>query len=131
MIDVEQGVFAHVATAVSGLLAPGCFRSVYVPSATKFPCATLMETDNASSVYQLSSADHEEFALLTYEANVYAMSKGECRAVMDAIDTAMTKLGFTRTMMQFVPNLADNMIFRYIARYQAEAGHDGIIYRRA
>ena len=130
MIDVEKDVFDHVYQSVVHLLPDGCFKSVYVPRPSKFPFATLIETGNETSVRNRTSADEEQFAILTYEANVYSMSKSECRAVMDAIDTSMTTLGFTRRTLQFVPNLADSTLFRYVARYTAEADNNKTIYRR-
>lgn len=131
MIDVETDVFDYVYPFVAPLVPDGCFRSVYVPSSSKFPCATLMETDNVTDVKFRSTAILEDYAILTYEANVYAMSKSECRTVMSALDEGMTRLGFTRATLQFVPNLADSTIWRCVARYTASADRNKVIYRRA
>ena len=131
MIDVETHVFDYVYEAVSPLVPSGCFKSVYVPNPSKFPFATLMEMDNTTDTKRLSSSSEEEYAIVTYEANVYAQDKFDCREVMDALDTAMTKLGFTRLSMSFIPNLADSTIFRITARYRAEADQNNVIYRHA
>ena len=131
MIDVEDDVFNYVYSDVSALVPSGCFKSVYVPSPPKFPFATLMEMDNISDTRRMTSADEEPFALITYEANVYAMDKPECRSVMSALDTAMIRLGFTRISMSFIPNLADTTIFRMTARYRAEADVNKVIYRHS
>lgn len=130
MIDVEPFIFDHVYQTVAPLLPEGGFRSVYVPSAPVFPFATLMEMNNTTDRRRRSTAEYEEFALLTYEANVWAADRDTCKTIMDALDGAMTQLGFSRDMMTYVPNLADSTIFRYVARYSAEAGADNIIYRR-
>ena len=130
MIDVEADVFDYVYEAVSPLVPKGCFKSVYVPNPSKFPFATLMEMDNMTDKANRSSALHEEYAIITYEANVYATDKFDCRDVMNALDTAMISLGFTRLSSQFVPNLSDQTIFRYTARYQATADANKVIYRK-
>ena len=48
---------------------------------------------------------------------------------MAVIDDVMTGLGFTRTMLQQLPNMNDATIFRLTARYTA-AVIDNTIYRR-
>ena len=131
MIDVEDAVFDAVYRSVKDHVPEGCFESVYVPNPSMFPFATLMEMDNITDTAHQSNVQRDEYAVLTYEANVYAMSKLECRDVMNALDKAMIHLGFTRSFMQFIPNLADNTIFRYTARYRAAADHNNVIYRHA
>ena len=131
MIDVESDVFDYVYPFVAQLVPQGCFKSVYIPNPSKFPFATLMEMDNITDKRNRSSAMNEEYAIITYEANVYATDKFDCRDVMNAIDTAMTRLNFSRLSMQFVPNLLDSTIFRITARYQATADGNKVIYRKS
>ena len=131
MIDVESDVFDYVYPFVESLVPQGCFQSVYVPNPPKFPFATLMEMDNITDKRNRSSAMNEEYAIITYEANVYATDKFDCRDVMNAIDTAMTSLNFSRLSMQCVPNLLDSTIFRITARYQATADGNKVIYRKS
>ena len=130
MIDIEADVFNRVYESVAPLVPQGCFKSVYVPNPPKFPFATLMEMDNFTDKANRSSALDEEYAVVTYEANVYATDKFECREVMNALDTEMLRLGFQRLSMQFIPNLADNTIFRYTSRYQATTDRNKVIYRK-
>ena len=120
MIDLECDVFNAVYSDVFSLVPTGCFKSMYVPNPTKFPFATLMEIDNYTDSRMRSSADIEDYAIITYEANVYAMDKPGCRKVMDALDKALTRLGFTRLSMGTVPNLADAQLFRMTGKYRAE-----------
>lgn len=132
MIDVEAHVFNYVypfVIAVPNFPAQN-FKSMYVPNPSSFPFATLMEMDNVLDTKNRSSAIDEEYAIITYEANSYAMDKFQCRAVADAIDRGMISLNFARLSMQFIPNLADNTIFRITARYQAVADGNLVIYRR-
>ena len=130
MIDIEADVFNRVYESVAPLVPQGCFKSVYVPNPPKFPFATLMEMDNFTDKANRSSALDEEYAVVTYEANVYATDKFDCRDVMNVLDTEMLRLGFHRLSMQFVPNLADNTIFRYTSRYQATTDRNKVIYRK-
>ena len=130
MIDIEADVFNRVYESVAPLVPQGCFKSVYVPNPPKFPFATLMEMDNFTDKANRSSALDEEYAAVTYEANVYATDKFDCRDVMNALDTEMLRLGFHRLSMQFIPNLADNTIFRYTSRYQATTDRNKVIYRK-
>lgn len=129
MIDVEIGVFDYVYPNVAPLVPDGCFKSMYVPNPSTLPFATLMEVDNITDTRHRSSARNEDYAIVTYEANVYADNKSECRSVMDAIDTSMMQLGFTRTSMLNVPNLLDPALYRITARYRAAANADNIIFR--
>ena len=129
MIDVESAVFDYVYPSVAPLVPEGCFRSVYVPSPPKFPFATLMEIDNQTDERLRSTAVDEEFAVVTYEANVYAQDKATCRGVMDALDRAMVTLGFMRMSLSFIPNLADSTLFRCTGRYRAAADANNVIYR--
>ena len=130
MIDIEADVFNRVYESVAPLVPQGCFKSVYVPNPPKFPFATLMEMDNFTDKANRSSALDEEYAVVTYEANVYATDKFDCRDVMNVLDTEMLRLGFHRLSMQFVPNLADNTIFRYTSRYQATTDRNKVIHRK-
>lgn len=131
MIDVEIGVFDHVYESVSPLVPNNCFKSMYVPNPTALPFATLYEVDNVMDTRFRTTADTEEFAIVSYEANVFAEEKIQCREIMDALDTAMTGIGFTRVSMQYVPNLLDPALFRLTTRYRAEVDANNTIYRHA
>ena len=129
MIDVETDVFNYVYSSVSAVVPTGCFKSEYVPNPAKFPFVTLIEMDNVTDEHMRASGDTEEYAILTYETNVYAMSKHQCRTVADVLDRKLTELGFTRISMGFIPNLADSQVYRLTGRYRAEADANKVIYR--
>ena len=129
MIDVEADVFSAVYPSVAPLVPYGCFKSMYVPRPPAFPFSTLMEVSNRTATRQRGTATLEEYAVLTYEANVYAQDKLTCRRVMNVLDTAMIKLNFTRVSLQFIPNLADSSLFRYTARYTAAVDTNKRIFR--
>jgi len=130
MIDVEEDVFDYVYPYVAPLCAEGCFNSEYVPSPVGLPHATLMEMDNIPDMYNRGTADTEEYSVLTYEANVYAETKPECRQLMSAMDEAMTTLGFTRISSTFVPNAANTNIYRIVARYRGAVNGEKTVFRR-
>lgn len=130
MIDVEARVFDAVYPAVVEVIPAANFKSQFEPNPASFPFATLYEVNNNTDTRHRSTAKDEEYAILTYEANAYALNKADSRKAIDAIDTAMIRLGFTRTMLQQIPNLADTRIFRMTARYQAAVDANNVIYRR-
>lgn len=129
MVDIEADVFNRVYESVAPLVPNGCFKSMFVPNPPKFPFVTLMEMDNVTDARRKTQTGTEEYAVITYEANVYAQDKFSCREAMDALDKAMVQLNFTRLSMRFIPNLADSTIFRITARYRAAADENKVIYR--
>ena len=130
MIDIEADVFDCVYESVAPVVPDGCFKSVFLPDPSRFPFATLMEIDNLTDRTNRSSSLTEDYAIVTYEANVYDTTKHGCRTVMSALDDAMVQLGFMRLSAVFVPNLADPNLFRYTARYQAVADQNKVVYRK-
>jgi hypothetical protein len=99
MINAEADVFDYVYPSVVALVPEGCFKNEYVPEIAKLPFASLMEIDNQTDTWHQSSADDEEFAVVTYEENTFGATKDECRTVMNALDESIVRLGFTRLSM--------------------------------
>ena len=56
--------------------------------------------------------------------------KTECKAIIALIDSKMEALGFTRTLMNPVPNEEDATVYRMVARYGAIVSKNKTIYRR-
>lgn len=129
MVDIERDVFDAVYPAVSELVPAGNFKSMYVPNPASLPFATLIEVSSSTNARHLDTSENEPLATINYEANVYAEDKHTCRTVMNALDKAMKNLNFINTMMQFIPNLADDTVFRMTARYVADASENKTIYR--
>lgn len=134
MIDVESEVFSAVEAVVREAYPKVFMTGEYVKSPSSFPCVSLVEISNA--VYRNSSTStvEENHAAVTYEVNVYSnKSKGkkaECREIMNLIDTKLADIGFTRMMLEPVPNMEDATIYRLLSRYRAVVGKDHTIYRR-
>lgn len=129
MIDVELHVFNDVYDDVAPLCAKNGFRSVHTPSPTVFPTATLFEMDNRTDRTRNSTSDFEDYAVLTYEAHVYATSKATCRKVFSALDEALTRRNFNRFSGAYAPNLDNAQVHEYVARYQVRVSHDGCLSR--
>lgn len=133
MIDIETLVFSDVATALRAAHAGIFVSGEPVDAPAKFPAVTIAEQDNA--VYaKMSTLTIENHAKLLYEVNVFSNKtsgkKQECKAVMATLDARFAALGFTRTMCNPVPNLADAKIYRMIARYTGVADRDARIYTK-
>ena len=130
MINIETDVFDTVYREVEFLLPEGCFTSEYVPSPPALPHASLIEMDNYTDRSLQDTAFQERFAIVMYEANVYAEDKFTCKRIMGAIDSVMQKLGFTRMSMRPVDNVANISIHRIVARYRATVDDRKYIFRK-
>lgn len=130
MIDFETAIFNEVYPSVAPLCAKNAFRSIHTPVPTAFPTATLFELGNTTDRVRKSTAVEEDYAVLTYEAHVYATTKAESKSVFAALDNRMIQLGFLRMTGQPVQNPSNTKVFEYIARYQAEIDQSGQIFRR-
>lgn len=134
MIDVESEIFSDLSEVIRTAYPNIFMTGEYVKSPSSFPCVSLVEISNA--VYRNSSntSVEENHAAVTYEVNVYSnKSKGkkaECREIMNVIDTRLAEIGFTRMMLEPVPNMEDATIYRLLGRYRAVVGADHTIYRR-
>lgn len=103
----------------------------YVDTPAYFPATTIEEINN--SVYKrMSTLRIENAANVLYEVNVYSnkvgYKKAEAQEIMEFIDDIMSGLGFTRTMCNPLPNLADATIYRLTARYEAIVDTDHWVY---
>lgn len=130
MIDYETAIFDAVYPDVAPLCANNSFRSIHVPVPSAFPAACLFEMRNTTDTRRRTGAALEDFAIVTYEAHAYAMTKPKCKEVFGALDSRMTALGFNRISSDQIPNQGNTQVFEYVARYQAEIDQNGVIYRR-
>jgi hypothetical protein len=129
MIDYEVNVFDAVYRKVSHLFAKGKFVSMYVPSPTGFPAGSLVELTNSTVQKRQSSTPIENYAVVMYQLDVYALTKQEARSLLSEVDNVMIGLGFSRVGGEFLDNMSNVNVFRYAARYEAEIDRDGNIYR--
>lgn len=134
MIDCENDVFSAVAEDVRKA-CPSVFMSgEYIKTPSKFPFVSLIEMSNTAYDRTQSSGSLENHASLMYEVNIYSNKKSgkksECKAIAAIIDAVMARLGFSRTMLQPIPNMDDATIYRMTGRYTAVISKDKMIFRR-
>ena len=133
MNNIENDVFTKVATDIRNTFgATNIYvTGEYTPTPPKFPCVYIYEADNFNAGYD--GCNNEVVTGVMYEVEVFSNrqngKKAEAKSIMEVADTTLTALGFKRTMLSQVPNLADATIFRLTARYTA-AVIDNVIYRR-
>lgn len=134
MINIENEVFSKVSKKVRAEYPDIYMTGEYVKSPPSFPATSLVEMDNTVFDRTRTSSDNENHATIMYEVNTYSNKtkgkKSECKAIMTLIDNEMIGLGFTRTMLQPIPNMDDATIYRMTARYTAIVSKNKTIYRR-
>lgn len=134
MINIEEEIFDDVATEVRSKYPKIYMVGEYVKSPTSFPFVSLIEQDNYVYTKTQTSLSDENHCQLMYEVNVYSNKikgkKTECKEIMALIDSVMLHKGFTRTMLQPIPNIDDATIYRIVARYTGVVSKDKQIFRR-
>ena len=134
MINIENEVFDRVAKAARSVYPNIYISGEYVKSPPRFPAVSLVEIDNSVYTRTQTSDNVENHVELMYELDVYSNrksgKKSECKAIASLIDNEMAALGFSRIMLQPIPNMDDATIYRMKGRYRAVASKDKIIYRR-
>lgn len=134
MIDVENEVFNFVYEKLQEMYPTAYMTGEYVKSPPTFPCISLVEMDNQIYRNTRTSDSIENHVQVVYEVNVYSNKKkgkkAECKAIIGFIDKQLESLGFTRTLLNPVPNEQDATIYRMVARYRAIISKNNTIYRR-
>lgn len=130
MIDYEVKIFNRVHGKVAPLCANKKFVStVITEKPTAFPAASLIEVSNTTVRERQTSTPVENYGRIMYQLEVFATKKSDCRNVYATADTEMISMNFTRISGDFINNLDNSGVFRYVARYEAEIDPDGNIYR--
>lgn len=134
LIDVENFVFSRVAERFSAEFPNGSRYGEVVYTPAKFPCLTLVESDNYTYERSLTAEMKEHHAWLVYDANAYSNlvtgAKQECQAIMNLVDDEMMSMGFTRVFCTQTRN-EDNRIYRMTARYRGViSADDWRMYRK-
>jgi hypothetical protein len=134
MIDCENEIFNKVAESVKAVYPSVFISGEYIRTPSKFPFVSLIEMSNTAYDRTQSSGSLENHASLMYEVNIYSNKKSgkksECKAIATLIDNELAALGFSRTMLQPIPNMDDATIYRITGRYTAVISKDKAIYRR-
>lgn len=134
MIDIEKDIFTIVANAVRSVYPDIYMVGEYVKTPSKFPCVSLIEMDNSAYDKTQTSGNLENHVNVMYELDVYSNltsgKKSECKNIVALIDKEMLALGFSRTMLQPIPNMDDSTIYRMKGRYMAVVSENKTIFRR-
>ena len=134
MIDCENEIFSKVAKAVKAAYPSVSMSGEYVRTPSKFPFVSLIEMSNTAYDRTQTSGSLENHASLMYEVNIYSNKKSgkksECKEIAALIDNELATLGFSRTMLQPIPNMDDATIYRITGRYTAVISKDKKLYRR-
>ena len=134
MIDIENEIFTIVANAVRNVNPNIYIVGEYVKAPSKFPCISLIEMDNSAYDKTQTSGNLENHANVMYELDVYSNKtsgkKSECKAIASLVDKEMSALGFSRTMLQPIPNVDDATIYRMKGRYMGVISENKTIFRR-
>jgi len=123
MIDLENYIFNNVATSLRTNFPGVLVSGEYLNEPKSFPCVTI-EQIASSVVEDFRTENIENLTAVTFEINVYSNKasgrKAEAKSIINKADELITALGFTRTMLNPIPNIADATIYRFTARYQAK-----------
>lgn len=134
MIDIEREVFSIIAKALREKYPNVSVVGEYVKSPSKFPCVSIIESDNSVYNRTQTNGSLENHAEVMYEVNIYSNKssgkKSECKGIASLIDNKFATLGFSRIMLQPVPNMDDATIYRMVGRYEGVVSKDKIVYRR-
>lgn len=121
MIDIENIVINTVATAVWETYPNADVSSDYDPTPSTFPCVFIYELGNTSYPESFDDSLKEHLTNVMYQADVFALSKEDAKAIRDIVDTEMLGMKFTRTYNAPTLNV-DRTIKRYTLRYTAVVG---------
>lgn len=134
MINIEAEIFDTISKKVRGEYSDIYLTGEYVKSPPSFPAGSIVEMDNTTYDRTQTSSENENHVSVMYEVNVYSNKrvgkKTECKNIIALIDKEMIALGFSRTMLQPIPNMDDATIYRMTARYKAVVSKDKEIFRR-
>lgn len=129
MLDFEGKIFSTVSTALRAAFSGIFVSGEYVDAPPSFPAVTLTESSNTVIRNRRTAQRIENGVNVMYEANVYSNKKNgkkaQAREIMATLDEQMASLGFTRTFLNPVPNVADASIYRIVARYEAAVLPEG------
>lgn len=129
MIDVENYIFNAAYDDIAPLCAKNGYRSVQGQVPTVFPAVNLFEMDNRINTDMWSNSGSDDYAILTYEAHVFATTKAECRKVAKALDDKLIRMNMTRLSGAYSPNTANSKVFEFVARYRVGVDENGVLYR--
>lgn len=134
MINVESIVFDKISKVIRKSYPNISVASEYLKSPSQFPFVSIVEIDNVAYDKTQTSGSLENHASVFYEVNIYSNKtsgkKSECKAIASLIDDEFATLGFSRTMLQPIPNVDDATIYRMTGRYKGVVSKENFVFRR-
>ena len=134
MINIENEIFSTIANVIQTVYPEVYIVGEYVKSPPRFPSVSIVEIDNMVYDRTQTSGSLENHAEVTYEVNIYSNKtsgkKSECKAIASLIDNEFATLGFSRTILQPIPNIDDATIYRILGRYKGVVSKDNKVFRR-
>lgn len=122
MIRIANKILSDINNHVTAKFLNAECVGNYVPTPSVFPHVCVTEDNNYTHTRSQDTGGKERNAVLLYTVNVYSASnvgkKEEAYSIGEIIDEYMQSIGFTRTMMNPVPN-QDKNIYRLTMRYKA------------
>lgn len=129
MIDVEKYIFNKLYGDIAPLCGKNGFKGVSSPNPTVFPSVSLYEMDNRTDHEMNSNTLDDDYAILTYEAHVYAQTKQKARDVFMELDRRLQQLNMSRMSGDFTPSNTNTKVHEYVARYRVKVDQNGVLYR--
>ena len=133
MIDVESEIYDIVAGIVKAKYPNVIMENRRCYDPAKFPCIYLKLADAPALQKTRDTGSNERHINMMWEVNIYSNKQGasarEAKDLFYAVDEAMQRIGFTRTMYEAL-NWENQTVYRILGRWQAICSEDGKIYKR-
>jgi hypothetical protein len=129
MNDYEVKIFTRVYDKVAKYCADNQFISDTPETLAKLPAGCLYEMDNATVRRLQTSTPVENYSLITYQLEFFAGKRETTKKLARLADKEMIAMNFTRMSGQFIPNLDNPKVKRWVGRYEAVVDRDGNLYR--
>lgn len=129
--EVENALFTELAAILREKYKGVTVYPEDVEIPAKFPCVTLVESDQYTYKRTVTADNVKHHLTLTYTVNVYSNQQGngkqECKDIMQTVADYLEGCGFVMTMNGPVANV-DRSISRRTARFTGTLGDNGVVY---
>ena len=132
MIDNFNEIYTRITTALKTYDSNVKTSSVYTNTPSSYPFVSIELIEDSVYEQGIDSGDVENFAVNSYEINVYAkgnLAMSNARKLLEVADNFMKSIGFTRISKTPLQD-QNETIYRFIARYEGVVSKDLKVYRR-
>jgi hypothetical protein len=134
MIDIEADLYDELARLVLERWPGAYVAGEHVLSPPSFPAVFIEQTFSSEVDACRDSSGDENADAVTWTVNVYSNSasdaRGECRAILQAVDAHMRRRNMKRLTARPIDNALDPSIYRYVGRYTGIVDKHGTMYWR-